>query len=745
MAVSDTKLQMKELLWALKQEEQKDARDEIIDRLTSIVDSLPSSVEKDTSTPSNQSSEAALRSSSAQFPTATTEAPPSSSTTFTDKKSEGGFRFQPPPAVNNSKPFRFQPPDPTVNAPKDSSSPLPTEPPAFVFQPPTEATESAHSAKQLLASCLQQGNKLYQKEEYQEAIEEYSRVLHPDSEGVDSFKGHEKSLAVLYNNRAAAYMMTGQLLAGLEDCNKALNLDKTCPKPCLRAGRILLQLGESSKAKSLFAEAKERLTLSGTRNENQQLYNQAVESTEQAREFEKIEKDAQMFLNQQLYTPALKCVNQMQKLSPHSGSWILLKLIVYVQTKQWEEGIALSKEVYPKLLSDGDSTSCLQGISTKQRDQIVMYFARCLDASNMKNATANAQQVLQALIDKFPSECSKCRSRLSIIIKRESAKQSGNSAFKNKEYREAINFYTIALTHDSDNDKFNALLFSNRAAAHLSLGEYSKAIMDADKAIQKNAMYAKPRLHRARACVQLGRYREGIADYTWLETNSPEQFPAIKQELETAKAKLHAEEVKRATPHPPTAAHTAADASRPSPFRKTYAQRTGASGTTNPHTNARTKAYSTRTHTASEQQHHHHARNNASSRKSYGDRFGREGHSSTGPKVPPRAHAGYSQYTQSNYSRYTKTSYNHTSSQSGSTGSSGYAQRSTSTQTHYATLGISRGATQKDIKKAFRELAKTCHPDKVEGQEDRFKAINEAYNILSDLEAKRQYDLSLPL
>ena len=103
----------------------------------------------------------------------------------------------------------------------------------------------------------------------------------------------------------------------------------------------------------------------------------------------------------------------------------------------------------------------------------------------MKNATANAQQVLQALIDKFPSECSKCRSRLSIIIKRESAKvlranvtppnwsvvqQSGNSAFKNKEYREAINFYTIALTHDSDNDKFNALLFSNRAAAHLSLG-----------------------------------------------------------------------------------------------------------------------------------------------------------------------------------------------------------------------------------------------------------------------------------
>ena len=58
------------------------------------------------------------------------------------------------------------------------------------------------------------------------------------------------------------------------------------------------------------------------------------------------------------------------------------QLIVYVQTKQWEEGIALSKEVYPKLLSDGDSTSCLQGISTKQRDQIVMYFARCLDASS---------------------------------------------------------------------------------------------------------------------------------------------------------------------------------------------------------------------------------------------------------------------------------------------------------------------------------------------------------------------------
>ncbi len=53
---------------------------------------------------------------------------------------------------------------------------------------------------------------------------------------------------------------------------------------------------------------------------------------------------------------------------------------------------------------------------------------------------------------------------------------------------------------------------------------------------------------------------------------------------------------------------------------------------------------------------------------------------------------------------------------------------------YYEILGLSKDATESDIKKAYRTLAKKYHPDvnKAAGSEDKFKEINEAYEILSD-------------
>jgi molecular chaperone DnaJ len=61
----------------------------------------------------------------------------------------------------------------------------------------------------------------------------------------------------------------------------------------------------------------------------------------------------------------------------------------------------------------------------------------------------------------------------------------------------------------------------------------------------------------------------------------------------------------------------------------------------------------------------------------------------------------------------------------------------------YAVLGISRDASESDIKKAYRRLSKELHPDKHKGdkeKEKKFKEINEAYEILSDSKKKQAYD-----
>ncbi len=65
---------------------------------------------------------------------------------------------------------------------------------------------------------------------------------------------------------------------------------------------------------------------------------------------------------------------------------------------------------------------------------------------------------------------------------------------------------------------------------------------------------------------------------------------------------------------------------------------------------------------------------------------------------------------------------------------------------YYEILGVSRNASQEEIKKAFWELAKKWHPDRVPPEkkkeaEEKFKEINEAYQVLSDPEKRKIYDM----
>src|SRR3954453_15367742 len=62
---------------------------------------------------------------------------------------------------------------------------------------------------------------------------------------------------------------------------------------------------------------------------------------------------------------------------------------------------------------------------------------------------------------------------------------------------------------------------------------------------------------------------------------------------------------------------------------------------------------------------------------------------------------------------------------------------------YYESLGVARTASDADIKKAFRKLAREYHPDVAKDKkraEEKFKEINEAYEVLSDPAKRKKYD-----
>jgi DnaJ family protein C protein 7 len=126
---------------------------------------------------------------------------------------------------------------------------------------------------------------------------------------------------------------------------------------------------------------------------------------------------------------------------------------------------------------------------------------------------------------------------LRMVQKLVRTKEEGNTAFKAKDYRKAIELYTEAVSVDPANKDMNAKILQNRAQAYINLKEYDNAINDCTEALRLDPTYSKAQKMRAKAHGGAGNWEEAVQDYKAVAEANPAE-KGIAEDIRRAEFEL---------------------------------------------------------------------------------------------------------------------------------------------------------------------------------------------------------------
>ena len=331
-----------------------------------------------------------------------------------------------------------------------------------------------------------------------------------------------------------------------------------------------------------------------------------------------------------------------------------------------------------------------------------------------------------------------------------SEKNTGDVHFREGRYREAIKSYSRAVELDSSAKRWYAIMYSNRAAAHMAIHLNSEAVQDCNRAVHEyDPNYTRAYLRRARAYRAQADYAAAIRDYRkyiGMSDTSTDELEQVNEELSdtvAAQARKVRQDQQRQQQQQ-YASYGYDDLSDEEDdyaqyFNRKYASKPSYSSYQNSH-NAYNRA---NTNTSNR---------NAGGYRGYSSQSSTSGRgggpSNRGGGTYQRQNGSQQQYRQQQGNRYHSYSSQYTNSNrgGGNRNSHGYLDSDDDddddTPNHYATLGVAATATESEIKKAYRSLALKYHPDKnkSDGAEDTFKDVGLAYAVLSDKQQKAEYD-----
>lgn len=348
----------------------------------------------------------------------------------------------------------------------------------------------------------QLGTAAYKRQNYKEAIKQYTLAI----------EAHTPPSALLYTNRAAAHMQLNDMDSALADCARARDADPKCIRGYTRAAKIHKARGELELARKLVCDALIQDPMDSDALSEQRSIKSLQERIINLKEVQVptfIETNPQRILD--------LCESILSE-SPMEVKTLVIKCTALIRLGRSETAINITKDI---LYNDRD---CM--------DAIVVRGEAFIGVNNIKLAISTLTNALR-----LDPDNSAARTILKKAKALEAEKAAGNEAYAKSNMNEAIFHYSRALELNSYSPSFDAILYSNRAQAHLQEKRFDDALKDLNKAIELDSRYVKAYIKRAAAYTGLEKYQEAVDDLEKAKELDPESKD-IRQKLQEAQGDL---------------------------------------------------------------------------------------------------------------------------------------------------------------------------------------------------------------
>lgn len=338
--------------------------------------------------------------------------------------------------------------------------------------------------RRLAESKREQGNELYSRQKYDEALKLYTEAIALDRHNV-----------AYVNNRAACYMMLGNYSAALTDCRLALQKDPSNAKGLLREAKCYVSLGDIGSAKRSLLQLRELDTKNGTSPGSHK-----AEVSRLLKTVELLQQHLTEANNAYCAQDYEKVIHLMDRVLQHTVSCTRYELFK-------AESLALLKRLTgAREIADNIMRAEPTNSEAMYVRGLCFYYE-----DNIDKALQHFQQVLRLAPDHSKASVAYKKARLL-----KSKKDEGNEAFNGGNYEEAFRIYTSALLVDPGNNLANSKLYFNRATVCSKLNNLNQTVDDCTTAISLNEDYLKAYMRRAKTYMDLERYEEAVRDYEYI-------------------------------------------------------------------------------------------------------------------------------------------------------------------------------------------------------------------------------------